>query len=274
MLGPSVGPLALIMLARDPEYRDKPKNYDLEELSRPDEVWMLTRAGEAAREVLDSMRHAHCLDLCCGTGLSMERFVSHPNVVEVVGVDSSAPYLKYAAKKRHLATNRVPPQFICHDAVTVSLPLRHWDLIMLSSAYHHIEDARKLKFLKRVRNLLAPRGRAIIAENVLPPYKDSSRDNADYCRAVRAFYRAVLDTALRFNPKLSPRVRKLIQRPGQHGIEGKYEYKVHWSILKGHLEQARLRLVGPPQCVWPSNKGVLPENSGNYVMVLAPTSYR
>lgn len=258
----------IVMFDGTPDYRDHPENYILEELSRPDEVRMLARAGEVACQLLNQMQNARCLDLCCGPGLSMERLVNHTNVIEVVGVDISAKYLEYAARSETLTRCRVRPRLIQGDAVTVPLPANQWDLIMLSSAYHHIENDRKVHFLRRVSTLLSPRGSAVIAENILPYYRDNDSTRDDYRRAVREFYTAVQDTAVRANPNLTPFVKDLIRRPAQYGYEDKYEYKVHWRVFENDVRTAGLVHRSSTERVWPDDDYQLPHDSGNFVIVV------
>ncbi|MCX5966033.1 MAG: hypothetical protein NT070_23790 [Cyanobacteria bacterium] len=55
-----------------PDYKDDPEEYELEEHARPDEMLMLMTAKDTVLEILDSCEKASVLDLCCGTGLSLE----------------------------------------------------------------------------------------------------------------------------------------------------------------------------------------------------------
>lgn len=253
------------MLEPLPEYRDDPHAYELEERSRPDEMAMITCAGFLASQWLDTTQDASCLDLCCGTGLSLEWLVNHRHVKEVLGVDACANYLQFA--RRAYARARVVPTFIQGDAIDCHIPRATFDLIMLASAYHHIDDSRKVRFLQRVRTLLTPRGRAVMAENILPPYSSSASDRIDYALAVRHFYDAVLNTARTGNPTLPHRVELLIERVAKHGIDGDYEYKVSWPVLIGHLKEARL-IIEFQKRVWPLQDHILPGNAGNHVIVL------
>jgi ubiquinone/menaquinone biosynthesis C-methylase UbiE len=247
-----------------PDYRYDPIAYEREEKSRPDEMAMIRGATDEAMRYLDRTPHARVLELCCGTGLPMREVVDHRNVDEAVGVDNCDEYLAFA-KKRFQGKSNV--RLINDDAVTTEqVPLHNWDVILLCSAYHHIEDARKPAFLKHVHDLLKEGGVATMAENILPPYKDG--DAQSYRDAVRIFYTAVLKEAKRANPNLPKEVEGLIKKIAEYGDMGDYEYKVHFDHFKKDLAAAGLH-IKKIEKVWPKN-GDASElgTGGNYVLVL------
>lgn len=245
-----------------PDYKDEPEAYEIEEHARPDEMLMLMIARDTTIGILDSCKKAAVLDLCCGTGLSLEGIVDHPNISIVAGVDISVPYLKFA-KQRFSSYSR-QPLLIHGDVVSAPLPRSHWDIVILASAYHHIEDNRKVQFLSRVRNLLGSSGYAVMAENILPEYKIN--DALDYARSVRQFYSQVLDTAKQKNPELPVHVEKLIHRVAQYGCDGEYEYKVSLPLLHHDLIASGLCIVDQRR-VWPDNNTSL-GTGGNYVFTI------
>jgi SAM-dependent methyltransferase len=228
---------------------------------------MIGRAGEVASALLDSFENARALDLCCGTGLSMEGLVDHPKVALLAGVDNCKPYLTFATAK--FASARHKPLLILDDVVTADLPWNQWDLIMLSSAYHHIEHERKLEFLIRVRNLIAGCGRAVIAENILPEHRAGDKGSSQ--RAISLFYDEVLRYAKAADPNLSREVQGLIQRVAQYGFDGDYEYKTSYSVLRDYLERAGLEVLQEER-VWPQDGPLLETTGGNYVFVVAGKS--
>ncbi len=243
------------------DYRYDPDAYEIEEASRPDEMSMIEAVRAQARSFLDTRGAANVLDLCCGTGLSLVGVADHANATEVVGVDNCEPYLAFA---RTRFSGR-PVRFANADAVEPPVPEGYWDLIILCSAYHHIEDARKTTFLERVAALLRPGGRAVMGENVLPPYQESDHDS--YAEAVRAFYEEVLATALAANSDLSQNVRELIQRVAKYGYDGEYEYKTSMEVLVRYIERSPLRLVAVEK-LWPANGPLCMTSGGNYVIQL------
>lgn len=246
-----------------PDYQYDPVAYELEEHARPDEMLMLKVAGDTGAQLLDGMQDAWVLDLCCGTGLSLEHLVDHPNVARIVGVDKCAPYLEFATER--FRNVRTTPEFILADAVEVNLPWGRWDVIMLCSAYHHIEDERKVRFMSRVNRLLSNRGQAVVAENILPDY--TIGDRASYAQSVKLFYTQVLEDAKRDNPDLPEYVEKLIWRVAQYGYDADYEYKVSYPIFMRDLETAKLEIAWQKR-VWPDTGPLSQTTGGNYVLRL------
>lgn len=256
-------PKSLDLISTDlPDYKDDPEAYELEEHSRPDEMLMLMTARYTALKILESCKKASVLDLCCGTGLSLEGIVEHPNISIVVGVDISIPYLEFA--KRRFSSCCRQPILICGDAVSTPLPQSHWDVIVLASAYHHIENNRKVQFLSRVHDLLGSSGYAVMAENILPEYE--TNNEAAYASSVRQFYSQVLNTAKQKNPELPAYVENLIYRVAQYGCDGEYEYKVSLPLLYCDLIASGLRIVSQRR-VWPDENDSL-GNGGNYVFII------
>jgi ubiquinone/menaquinone biosynthesis C-methylase UbiE len=249
-----------------PDYRFDPVAYEEEERARPDEMEMIAAAGRAAARLMDGMDDVHLLDLCCGTGLPLSSVSAHARLGRAVGVDNCAEYLAFA-RDRFAATPRVA--FIEDDAVTAELPMGAWDIILMCSAYHHIEDRRKLEFLHKARRLLTPRGRIVMAENVLPPYR--SRDRQTYRAAVSWFYREVLRECERSNPTMPAHITGLIQRVAQYGHDGDYEYKVNMTVLRRHLAAAQLDVVDCTK-VWPTSGLLALTDGGNYILVLQATT--
>ncbi|MGH8905688.1 MAG: class I SAM-dependent methyltransferase [Egibacteraceae bacterium] len=250
-----------------PDYKQDPEAYELEERSRPDEMLMINTAVAWALSLLDDLEKAFVLDLCCGTGLSLDSIVDHPNIGLIVGVDICKPYLDFAAKR--FSGSRTEPIYLQEDAVEVCLPEYEWDVVMLCSAYHHIENERKLQFLEKVRRLIGASGHAVLAENVLPQYEE--HDEASYENAIRFFYAEVLKEAKSKNPELPSYVEGLIERVAQYGYDGDYEYKTCYRVLANNLENAGLRIVLQER-VWPRSGALSRTSGGNYVLLLRAAS--
>jgi len=251
------------VLPKLPDYKDNAELYELEEKSRPDEMAMINTAGDIAIQLLNNLNNSNVLDICCGTGLSMEKFVNHPSISKIVGLDISQEYLDFAKKKYSNLSN--PPIFIKGDAIEEDLPDYKWNIIMMASAYHHIENDRKLHFLKRISNLLGKNGYGIIAENILPKYNID--DEKDYSRSVKLFYNEVLKTTKLLNPDTCERALDLIKRVAKYGIDGEYEYKVSLDILLHHIDCSGLTIIKQNK-VWPNSGALSKTNAGNYVFLV------
>jgi ubiquinone/menaquinone biosynthesis C-methylase UbiE len=247
-------------MQNSPDYRYDPIAYELEEMSRPDEMAMLDRLGMECNTVLDNMADAQVLDLCCGTGLSLQYIVNHVNAKKVVGVDNCVEYLEFAKSKFQGHPNI---ELVLHDAVTVNLPIKQWDLIIMASAYHHIRDVEKSIFLKKVHHLLSDRGIVILAENILPEYE--LNNTRSYENSVSVFYKEVLKTAHEENPDLPEYVKDLIWKVAEYGFAGDYEYKTSYSVLKNYLFECELRIMAENR-VWPLAGPLSFTTGGNYVM--------
>lgn len=244
-----------------PDYKDDADAYEREERARPDEMAMIHAVAAAARRHLDRMSRAMVLDLCCGTGLPLVDPSNHPHLERLLGVDNSEPYLAFA-RRRFACNPRV--SFVCADAVTAPVPNHSWNIIIMASAYHHIEDQRKLEFMERVHALLAPGGVAVVGENILPPYV--ANDRSTYVAAVRLFYDEVLKTADEAG-KLPDDVRGLIQRVAQYGSDGDYEYKTDLTTFLEFVTSAGLS-VAEVKKVWPESGRLCLTTGGNYVFIL------
>jgi ubiquinone/menaquinone biosynthesis C-methylase UbiE len=245
-----------------PDYQFDPVAYEREQAARPDEQWLYSVSANWARRLIDKSDH-NCavLDLCCGTGLSVRRIFPHRNLRRVVGLDNCPQYLSFA--KTRFLDFEPHPELVEADAVTGSIPSENWDVVMMISAYHHIEDERKLAFLTRVRDLLGSGGRAIVGENVLPEYITGDKDS--YCAAIRQFYDRVKYDVIRQNKKVDNKVLMTIERVAKHGFDGDYEYKVKYSVMLNHFEECGLKIIHARR-VWPEKP--IGGSGGNYVIIL------
>lgn len=240
-----------------PDYSDDPVAYELEQTSRPDEMAMVNELNNQVSMVLDKYKNAKVLDLCCGTGMSLADCVENKNVYKIVGVDISKSYLNLAEDK-YKDNNKV--SFIQNDAVSIEFDDCEFDVIILCSAYHHIDDDRKLAFLNNVYKWLSDNGKIVLAENILPEY-----DEISYSESVSLFYKEVLVTALSKNPDLPDYVRDLINRVAKYGMDGEYEYKTSMSVFKHYLERSKIKII-EKKCVW--NAESFETESGNFVMIM------
>lgn len=250
-----------------PDYRHDPIAYEAEERARPDEMRMLGQLAATTRALIDSMPAARILDACCGTGLSMVGALEHPNAAQVVGLDMEPTYLRYAQRNLHTTTHT--PQLVQADAVAPPFRDATFDIIILASAYHHIQNNLKRQFLQLVGQLLTLRGRVVLAENVLPEHVVSDPDA--YRAAISAFYAEVILDAQEFGLGLDPWVLGLIRRVVKYGHDGDYEWKTSLDTLLDHIRNSQLQVISS-QRVWPSRGPLLNTTGGNYVMVLRATS--
>ena len=111
-------------------------------------------SGEGARSILD---------LGVGTGETSARVLArHPDAT-VVGVDESPAMLDAA---RALLGDRMVK---AHAALLQDpLPAAEFDLVVSALAVHHLDGAEKAELFRRVRDVVAPGGRFVLGDLVVP----------------------------------------------------------------------------------------------------------
>jgi ubiquinone/menaquinone biosynthesis C-methylase UbiE len=235
--------------------------YDAEIEARPDELALEFACAEAVHDVLDNQPRAAVLDLCCGTGRSLSWVLNHRNVSKAVGVDLSPVCLEFA-RKRFGSDERL--ELIEEDAVSVALPAAQWDVILLSRAYHHIEDERKSAFLQHVSHRLGPSGKAVIADSLLPPYDEV--DPVSHKEALRAFFQQVL-LGMDEPDSVSPRhIHEAIRSKALTGQDDDGDYKVSVAVLHRHLRESGLTILQQAKA-WPIEGSTGFASGGTYVFV-------
>jgi ubiquinone/menaquinone biosynthesis C-methylase UbiE len=242
-------------------YAHNPSAYEAEEWSRPDEMALFQLLWSQTRRELDIRPNSRLLDACCGSGLSLLGAVSHPHLACAVGVDVSLRLLDFA-RRRYEPFGNV--SFLCGDAVQQMFAPTSFDLIVASSAYHHIEHPRKHDFLSVCNRLLKQDGRLLVAENLLPSYVD---DNAAYDDAVRRLYSAVKRSALEQFPNLPASLNSMIDENVTLSLKRQYEYKVHRRQALKDFGDSQFSVERELKA-WPPEAGALDEDSGNFLFVL------
>ena len=236
-------------------YAHDPAAYEAEEWSRPDEMALFQNLWSYTRRELDSRAGSCPLDLCCGSGMSLLGIVSHPQLRLAIGVDLCLPVLDFA-RRRYAPFENV--KFVCADAGHSNFRSDAFDIVIASSAYHHIEPQRKSDFANACRELLKPDGRLIVAENLLPAY---ANEEAEYDRAVDLLYTAVvLSTTVQY-PNLPLSIRDMIDENVRLSVRREYEYKVDRERLLQNFSDSGFVLSDKVK-VWPLESGSLPEGAG------------
>jgi tRNA threonylcarbamoyl adenosine modification protein (Sua5/YciO/YrdC/YwlC family) len=103
------------------------------------------------------------LELGTGTGETTRGLlVRHPDAT-VVGIDASGEML--AVARRELPPERVELRV---GRIEDELPEGPFDLVATALAVHHLDAAEKAQLFRRIRELLAPAGRFVLADVVVP----------------------------------------------------------------------------------------------------------
>jgi tRNA threonylcarbamoyl adenosine modification protein (Sua5/YciO/YrdC/YwlC family) len=118
-------------------------------------------SGTGARRVLD---------LGTGTGETAARLLDRHPDASLVGVDESAEMLE-AARVR-LPEDRVS---LIVSRLQEPLPAGPFDLVASALAIHHLEPAGKQSLFHRVRDVLSPGGRFVLADVVVPVDRADAR---------------------------------------------------------------------------------------------------
>jgi ubiquinone/menaquinone biosynthesis C-methylase UbiE len=236
--------------------------YEAEEWSRPDEMALFNLLWSTARRELDKRPASRVLDLCCGSGMSLVGIVSHPHIDQALGLDIAAPLVEFASLRYQPFGNVF---FLQSDAVYPPLQSNSFDLIVASSAYHHIRHCLKREFLRSCARLLKHDGVLLMAENVLPPYLD---DEHEYDSAVRELYGEVVNTALTSYPDLPMQIRDMIEENVILSLRREYEFKVSREQVLSDADHVGLVLRSDVRA-WPSDTELIGRTGGNFLFTFA-----
>lgn len=244
------------------EYRDDPAALEAAQATFNEEALYQVIAQFAADWHGRTGRPARVLDLCCATGLTAFRVAKVIPVTSLALVDTDS---KALARAEHRFDGWCRTRTFCEDAVPFhSDP--PYDLILMNSAYHHIEDERKSLFLRNAAKLLAEDGEILVGEHFLPDY--SGRD--EYRNAVVEFYAALLQE-LEDRGEPSPGIN-VIRRAGRYGWQGDYEYKSSRSVFADHLSGARL-VVKTELILWQPPSHLMAQSSGTRALRISPARH-
>lgn len=125
----------------------------------------------------DVPRARHVLDVGCGPGTNTHHFAH----ADYLGIDFNPAYIE-SARRRH------GREFIVADVTTYQAPADdRFDLILVNSLFHHIDDTGTRRILAHLATLLTDDGHVNILDLVLPDRPSVSRllaraDRGDYPR--------------------------------------------------------------------------------------------
>lgn len=206
---------------------------------------------------VQNKRPARVLDLCSATGLTALRVTRAIPVESVVLVDTDSLALK---KGLSYLNTLCPVLAVCADAVTFSSSER-FDLILMNSAYHHIENERKAQFMRNSLACLEEHGQVLVGEHFLPEYSS----HRQFQLSVVRFYTALIERLTAEGE--SEGAISVIRRAGRYCYEGTYEYKVSWPVFMRHTRDAGYMLCENRE-IWrpfPESTG----NTGSFVALLS-----
>lgn len=240
------------------EYADDPAALDAAQATYQ-EMRIYAGLGAIARRwYRTNRRPARVLDLCAATGGATAAIAQVVPVGSATLVDidrRSLTRARWRLRRLSHVTMRV------EDACMYSSGL--YDLILMNSAYHHIENDRKLEFLANARRHLNNGGRVLMGEHVLPPYSGGIEA---FRASVTGYYECLMRDLLRRGTPMA--AVSVIRRSGEYCWLGSYEYKTSYSVLRGYLDDACLL---PLHCdrVWAYPQS---NTAGSIVLELAAQS--
>jgi hypothetical protein len=240
------------------EYRDRPNLFEQAQAVFHVEALYKEISAYAQRWYRKTHRKARVLDLCAATGLSAIRVNSVIPVEELTLVEHDELILSKARSHlEHIDNVKIEP---C-DAVHFKGKILY-DLILMNSAYHHIEDERKVEFLRNAAENLVLDGQIIIGEHFLPYYEAGDQDS--FRKAVVMFYE-ILISDLKLH-EVPDEIVGAFRMAGYYCWKGYYEYKVCMKIFIDNLMRAGL-VITALQRVWPENGALLLEkNVGSFAI--------
>jgi len=222
---------------------------------------------QAKKELLAELQIHHgpatILDFCCGTCEIFSRIAPNPMVGRFVGVDTEKNYLDFAGAR---LAGKTDFELVQGDAVDCSLGITA-DIVIASSAYHHIEDERKVAFLRNIIRHMKPDGRAIFAENILPAYGNEEERRS----AVMEFYGKRIAEARGIG--MDEEVVALLRQVMDFEMNREYEWKSDYRRFMQNLENAGFAILRKTR-VWPIGCGFDDPLAGDYVLVAeVPAEY-
>jgi trans-aconitate methyltransferase len=160
-------------------------------------AWMASFAEQKfrpVREHTDLSRIRRVLDVGCGPGTYTAQFEN----ADYLGIDINAAYIESARRR----FNRT---FVTADVTTYRVPeAERFDLILINSLLHHLDDQAAISLLNHVSGLLTDDGCVHAVELVMPEERSIARFLTRHDRGL--FARAVELWAALFGSALDPLV--------------------------------------------------------------------
>jgi len=213
-----------------------------------------------ANEIKNNLkpRKTSILDLCCGTGLLAQMLLDLPGI-EFVGVDINKTDLESAREKTKQHQNF---RLVLNDALTYKTDLR-FDIVTLTSAYHHIENKFKTLFLQKVFKLLKNNGILIIYEKLIRPCKN----NKEFAKSNEEFYLRRIEYLKKTESKgLNEKQFNALLNVCTLSMSAKEEYKIDYNYLIKDLDKTGFKVV-KEQKIWPNEDLFSNNKVGDFIFV-------
>ena len=125
------------------------------------------------------------LDLGCGPGTNARLFTDKTKY-NYLGIDLNPAYIGIARRKYGL-------NFECADITRVIRERSRFDLVLLNSVLHHLNNEEAGTVLRSAREVLGPEGECVVLDMIFPDHLSWSTslqrglirwDRGDFCRTV------------------------------------------------------------------------------------------
>jgi tRNA (cmo5U34)-methyltransferase len=117
------------------------------------------RLQDEVRRAADSVAATRMLELGTGTGMTSRSVLARHPEAHLIGIDASAEML---------ASADLPGADLRRQDLRDPLPQGPFDLVFSALAVHHLDGAAKADLFRRVAAVLAPGGRFVLADVIVP----------------------------------------------------------------------------------------------------------
>jgi len=200
------------------------------------------------------------LDLCCGTGI-IAKMLAKENKIDFVGVDINRILISEARDK---LKNRKNFRFIQEDALKFKSK-NNFDIVVLTSAYHHIKNKDKNKLLENIYKLLDDNGILIIYEKAIRPFSNK----IEFRKSNEEFYLKRINYLRKTEKnRLSKKQYEALLNICGLSVAGEEEYKIYYDYLISDLHKAKFKIKKEIK-IWPKTRIFNNSKIGDFVFIAA-----
>lgn len=242
----------------NPAFYDEHKSTELETRNF-DEVFNQIQKASDKKDI------THILDLCCGTGFFARKWLSKTRRGEInyVGIDINSDFIKYANEQDKPTS--LYRYYLVGNPVTTKFKHQH-DIVMGTSAYHHIQDEKKVAFLNNMKRNMTPEGTGIIYEKFIAQSGDLFLETMS---GMRFYEKRIL--YMKQHEKLSENQLSALYNELYLTAERIDDYKVSYKRFTEDMQEAGLKIIDKIK-IWPKEKGLANKRVGDFVIVFKKQS--
>ncbi len=180
------------------------------------------------------------LDVGCGTAILGEKLLESKNI-KYVGLDYNKSFIAQAKPK---LSSRPDWDLIIKDIFSFN-PKSKFEIITLTSVYHHFPRDKRVRLLRKLKNLLTPKGLIIIYEKVIPKFSTQQ----EYANACRIFYESRITYLKKqetgFSPQQELNLKQLrdLSVLGRDPVSGEIELKADYQEIFTNFKKSGLKLT-------------------------------